>query len=551
MKSARSSLLVIAFALVVAGAATFARAAEPLALPEGVHAEAHAVAGGLFSLTITDSAASRVLETLYGADGGIRAMTERTAGGRLLDRREWRSNEFVHEIFGEVHRQEWTVVRPYGFLLVTGRETAADGSVTQWSYRIPARKALACEAPTPVADLEDALARISWGQIRPQAETGDVIPLGYNFQASSECRNYPRGGLSGLANDLSDAVRGAVSCLRTLGGPRSTDAGRLLTLALGPAAAGVQADAKFGKKITFYCGKPGDEVPPGSGVKIDDGEIARSHHWDSSSFPSIHINDTAELSQIQPSVLAHELMHIMGYKHNDGVDITYLMQRCCFDSGAAPEKYPNPNDACNLLRSSPPASSAEYGRRFTLLMAGSFQDDIARDAVVKDALNPPLSNRPAFGYMEGLDASYPSYYGVKGRREFGGPLTAVIMGKVGLDQSQPEQVAAYRAVKARNFPDSPDNQKTLALADSVSNAIYALRRGDLATLRSSFASIRDQKDGACAAMMPYERKVLRELIASVDLYTPVGPAWSEAEHAPEWTNICPEPTAQELKDSLK
>ncbi len=155
-----------------------------------------------------------------------------------------------------------------------------------------------------------------------------------------------------LSTIYSNSVITGLRCLAGINQARKKDSARLLYL-LNP---------NLSKKaVIIRCSSYGDEICHNkfTGITTMRGE---GHACDCTTdeFPLVAINQTylqREFSmkkdnKIASSIFFHELMHLLGYKHTDKIDVVRLMEACCFPGSIDLKLNPHLHleNACDQLK---------------------------------------------------------------------------------------------------------------------------------------------------------------------------------------------------------
>ncbi len=447
------------------------------------------------------------LEVSYSPEGRILEATQYDGNHALQNRRRFSNGIFLYEKFGP-HR-DWVSVRRIADGWDEVIEKSWDPEGGEPKVRVSRRRAEAswsanaCAQPgkyrTPTGLLEE-IEKLSFA-IGEQAQ-GGAVSLGYNTVARG-CENYPGGGVKKLAQVLGETMKTGLSCLLHREDPdRKIDAARIFNLFY----------SEPGKlPLTIFCGKSGDKFgtweATGDVAVIANDAFAQAYVTGYVEFPALALNLTAleegggnenERELRLKNVLFHESIHLIGYFHSKGKDITYLAANCCISGD---------QKACALMDSELDVKDPLYYRRFMEAMSGDSRLNIAVDAVLKSGdpadvtrngteaaseLYWPKSGSPSPRWMAGI-----ALLGAFG--DVGEPgktsLSAVASNKAAAASMQYAQ--EKRAIfddtyvtlnQADKDPNSPDGLRFDA-AQKLGKLLYSVRNQDLETFRKTLPEV--------------------------------------------------------------
>lgn len=199
-----------------------------------------------------------------------------------------------------------------------------------------------------------------------QENKGNRVPLGFNTRAV-DCTDY-HGNLEMFVLDLSRAIESGIGCLAKQGETGKRDAARLLAL----------FDERIKQRpVTIFCAKPGSRVGTGFTKQVLREEVAGlAFDTDFPDFPGFVINTDSSITksgyQERRSLLLHEMLHWLDYRHSETFDMPYIATACCFNK--------NPEKACSLLKDAPHFDSEEYLERFAEV---SVQSSVAIEVPIR------------------------------------------------------------------------------------------------------------------------------------------------------------------------
>jgi hypothetical protein len=261
----------------------------------------------------------------------------------------------------------------------------------------------------------------------------------------ASCKSYGAGGIPGLSVDLERGLRQGLECLRGLGPARRMDAARLLAFLKGG----------LGRPSQITCADPdavaearkhGDLSKPMP--RVPQSADAISHFPGEPGYPGMELNLTgtpfSKAGMLEaPEVLFHEMLHWLGYAHNEGVDVTYLTSLCCFPAaGGDSYEKKKQEESCDLLKRNPDWTSVEYQRSFAHIMDSDAHPRIAFNAAWAAAHSaPPLD--PAYPRRRNTSALFEStrvlakgdtdlWASDKENREKGHPFLSIIVAQAAM-----------------------------------------------------------------------------------------------------------------------
>lgn len=215
------------------------------------------------------------------------------------------------------------------------------------------------------------------------------------------CEKY-QGGISGLANDLQESLSQGLQCLQKLKVPaREQDALQLFALFYDPPS-----------PIEIDCVE--SSLDPLSNTSVPDAIAKATWQCDEKYSFSIQV-DLSVLPQVKArkEIWLHEILHLLRYPHNKGMDVVFLTQWCC--SSEDPEQQ---SKACHMLTQGPKLSQAEYLSSFASLLQKAKYNDLALWTPWLDVIHYQRTQRvwyteellKALTAMTALDAPIVNYH---------------------------------------------------------------------------------------------------------------------------------------------
>jgi hypothetical protein len=247
----------------------------------------------------------------------------------------------------------------------------------------------------------------------------------------------------------------------------------------------------------------------------------------------INIRGEAFSSGAGPQTLFHEMLHWLNYKHNEGVDITYLTTVCCFN----PTEYEYQRDArqsaCGLLGRNLDWTGAEYQRLFARIMALDSRPQIALNSGYSAMHAAPLliphppDHHNAIGLYEATKVLMNEdrrLWQERNRTE-GRPLLGVILGQAALINLQHEpgypMIQDFHEHILSAYPENnAELRKIRELGTTFGKLLNATMNGQGATFKAAWHYFTEAQAQACPLLNANEKQQLRDAygMAAVDFW---------------------------------
>jgi hypothetical protein len=518
----------------------------PSAVELGLTDAAHETgSGSRHSITYTDPQTGRRMKVTYGPLGGVESMEELTSAGRLLDRRELRTDGTLHESFEPRH--ELVISRRVDERSdQVERTTWENGKPSTQKYWIPHRKGEEfdqCRVPEPPSGWEKLLIDLSWISTQPQTAGSTGIPLGLNFVATPSCNAYPGGGLAQLSKDLSRGLHEGLACLKNLGPARRMDAARMLAF----------LQPSLGTPSLIRCTDPQGPASERTDSRVGNANAIADIPGDPH-YPGMEINIRGDaITGGKASATAfHEMLHWLGYKHSDGTDVTYLVSLCCAPDGALDSQRKSKKSACELLQKNPEWTSAEYQRQFASIMFYDSRNAVARNSAYYSFHAAPLlvphppGRHDTIGMYESLKTLMimdRELFGMKDRI-MGDSLLNLILAQAALvslrgTASQDLMIQDFHKNILSAYPDSdPTLAPIRKFGAAYGKLINCAMEGDSLAFDSAWHYLTEAAQDACPLLNANERVQIRSAFDMAELdFIRVKP--SLRKHYEQFKNPCP------------
>lgn len=480
-------------------------------------------------ITYKKPSSDRLLKLTYSPAFAMESIEETSIGGRIYERQEFQRDYTVKEVFSPTHiRTEYrtTTIPQVNEPLTQVTTTYWKGSEqTTTVYYLKEREALAYEAcPSPKSNSTDlnSIAKTSCATAA-QVDATDNPRLG-------GCERYPRGGASALKTNFNQGMEKGFSCLFKIGNRSERNA-----LKIGAMLGNINRPLSLlcgvpGEKVTTQChpGKPG-EAELCRDVIIRETAEAQAFEQSSPHFPGFYVNIESDLIKKKApdeisSAMFHEMLHLIGYVHFEGIDYAYLSEQCCFnDDNPA---HANRKDlACDLLKkaSSLDWKGEEYQYSFAQLMDEAFRPSVAQRAAWSSFLSA-ANHDPIglFGFAMGVNAA-GSKFEAERWKNFGNPVSGIIFGTAAISHMRPSQANGYvkklkRLVSDKYYPvTSPETALKRALFETYGTALGALGTGQETEFLKKWDEFQTLTKSACSTLSESEKAQLQSAAATTYL----------------------------------
>jgi hypothetical protein len=247
-------------------------------------------------------------------------------------------------------------------------------------------------------------------------------------------------------------------------------------------------------------------------------DTARATMCPAQNFPTIAINLTASNhtgGRVNSSIF-HEILHLAGYPHDEGVDLPYLATTCCISY----EKNQKAQ-ACSMIRE-PGLNwmSNDYQRRWVEYMVGRNQYALGAQTGYYAALRSG-SGVPMMENGLSLIARSPGATPAA-KRESGLPFLGMVMGYaaypvMAASEYKDRQLADFNTSTERYYPQSGSGARSLAR--SIGTLLTATLQNDSAAVTTSALAVRLSLTAYCSSLSVAEkRSVIQALSVAADQY---------------------------------